>query len=79
MSEKRFTVMKKFDGSYVICDKGKMLVADDVCDLLNELMEKEIIIVLEDDFGRAMTSIKTELSPPQLLEKIMEWFGEKYE
>lgn len=28
--------MKKFDGSYVICDKGKMLVADDCCDLLNE-------------------------------------------
>ena len=36
MSEKRFTVMKKFDGSYVICDNGKMLVADDCCDLLNE-------------------------------------------
>lgn len=36
MNEKRFTVMKKFDGSYVICDKGKMLVADDCCDLLNE-------------------------------------------
>ena len=27
MSKKRFTVMKKFDGSYVICDNGKMLVA----------------------------------------------------
>ena len=40
MSEKRFTVMKKFDGSYVICDKGKMLVADDCCDLLNELHEE---------------------------------------
>ena len=37
MSEKRFTVMKKFDGSYVICDKVEMLVADDCCDLLNEL------------------------------------------
>ena len=36
MGEKRFTVMKKFDGSYVICDNGKMLVADDCCDLLNE-------------------------------------------
>ena len=35
-------------------------------------MENEISIVLEDDFGRAMTSIKTELSPPQLIEKIME-------
>ena len=69
--------MKKFDGSYVICDKGKMLVADDCCDLLNELMEKEMIIVLEDDFGRAMTSIKIELSPPQLLEKIMELFDDE--
>lgn len=29
--------MKKFDGSYVICDKVEMLVADDCCDLLNEL------------------------------------------
>ena len=77
MTEKRFSVMKKFDGSYVICDKGKMLVADDCCDLLNELMEKEMIIVLEDDFGRAMTSIKIELSPPQLLEKIMELFDDE--
>lgn len=36
MKDERFTVMKKFDGSYVICDNGKMLVADDCCDLLNE-------------------------------------------
>ena len=35
-----------------------------------------IVIVLEDDFGRAMTSIETELSPPQLLDKIMELFDE---
>ena len=41
MTEKRFSVMKKFDGSYVICDKGKMLVADDCCDLLNE--QRDII------------------------------------
>ena len=40
MSEERFTVMKKFDGSYVICDKGKMLVADDCCDLLNKIYEE---------------------------------------
>ena len=46
MSERRFTVMKKFDGSYVICDKGKMLVADDCCDLLNE--QQEHITHLED-------------------------------
>lgn len=31
-----------------------------------------IVIVLEDDFGRAMTSIETELSAPQLMDKIME-------
>lgn len=42
MSEERFTVMKKFDGSYVICDKGKMLVADDCCDLLNEQQDRII-------------------------------------
>ena len=40
-------------------------------------MEKEIIIVLEDDFGRAMTSIKTELSPPQLIERIMGLFDDE--
>lgn len=36
MDKKRFTIMKKFDGSYVICNNGKMLVADDCCELLNE-------------------------------------------
>ena len=54
MSEKRFTVMKKFDGSYVICDKGKMLVADDCCDLLNELNKDfkdcEKLLDSKDDF-----------------------------
>ena len=53
MTEKRFTVMKKFDGSYVICDKGKMLVADDCCDLLNtmsdDIEEVEISIKLFED------------------------------
>ena len=54
MSEKRFTVMKKFDGSYVICDNGKMLVADDCCDLLNELNKDfedcEKLLDSKDDF-----------------------------
>ena len=54
MSEKQFTVMKKFDGSYVICDKGKMLVADDCCDLLNELNMEfedcEKLLDSKDDF-----------------------------
>ena len=39
--------------------------------------KKGITIVLEDDFGRAMTSIKTELSPPQLIEKIVELFDDE--
>ena len=54
MSDKRFTVMKKFDGSYVICDNGKMLVADDCCDLLNELNKDfedcEKLLDSKDDF-----------------------------
>lgn len=54
MSEKRFTVMKKFDGSYVICDNGKMLVADDCCDLLNEsnkdFEDCEKLLDSKDDF-----------------------------
>ena len=48
--------MKKFDGSYVICDKGKMLVADDCCDLLNKLAEENeelgiSIKLFEDDIA----------------------------
>lgn len=54
MSDERFTVMKKFDGSYVICEKGKMLVADDCCDLLNELNKEfedcEKLLDSKDDF-----------------------------
>ena len=54
MSEERFTVMKKFDGSYVICEKGEMLVADDCCDLLNELNKDfedcEKLLDSKDDF-----------------------------
>ena len=34
-------------------------------------MEHEITIIIKDDFGRAQTRIKTELSPPQLLDKIL--------
>ena len=63
MSEKRFTVMKKFDGSYVICDKGKMLVADDCCDLLN----------------RQQTSIETMLENMEKLEKENEQLKNKLE
>lgn len=33
---------------------------------------KQVRIILEDDFGRAMTRIKTKLSPPQLMDKILE-------
>lgn len=39
-------------------------------------MEKEVTIIVEDDFGRAMTSIKTELSPPQVMDKIVELFDD---
>ena len=78
MSEKRFFTTLANDEYTLIQEKGDLratyLKYSEVVDLLNELMEKEISIVLEDDFGRAMTSIKTELSPPQLIEKIMELF-----
>ena len=36
------------------------------------MTEKQVIITLEDDFGRVQTSITTKLSPPQLMDKIME-------
>ena len=49
MDEKRFTIMKKFDGSYIICDNGKMLVADDCCDLLNELSDENNILDENED------------------------------
>ena len=32
----------------------------------------EIRITLEDDFGRAMTRVKTKLSPPELMDKILD-------
>lgn len=41
------------------------------------MSEKQVIVILEDDFGRAMTNIKTELSPPQLIKKIMELFADE--
>lgn len=34
--------------------------------------KREININLEDDFGRATTKVTTKLSPPQLMDKIME-------
>ena len=35
-------------------------------------MNKRLInIVLEDDFGRTVTKVKTRLSPPQLMDKIL--------
>ena len=49
MDKKRFTIMKKFDGSYVICDKVEMLVADDCCDLLNELFDENNILNENED------------------------------
>ena len=34
--------------------------------------KRKINIVLEDDFGRVQTIIETELSAPQLMDKILE-------
>lgn len=34
--------------------------------------KRKITIVLEDDFGRATTKVTTKLSPPQLMDKILE-------
>ena len=34
--------------------------------------ERLIKIVLEDDFGRTVTKVKTRLSPPMLMDKILE-------
>ena len=36
------------------------------------MSEKQVIVTLEDGFGRVQTKINTELSAPQLMEKIME-------
>lgn len=38
----------------------------------NELSIRKMTIILEDDFGRTMTTVKTRLSPPILIDKIME-------
>ena len=36
------------------------------------MSEKQVIVTLEDGFGRVQTSIATSLSAPQLMDKIME-------
>ena len=36
------------------------------------MKERQMIVTLEDDFGRVQTSIATSLSAPQLMDKIME-------
>ena len=36
------------------------------------MSEKQVIVILEDGFGRVQTSIATSLSAPQLMDKIME-------
>ena len=36
------------------------------------MSDKQVIVTLEDGFGRVQTSIATSLSAPQLMEKIME-------
>ena len=37
-----------------------------------ELPIRKVTIVLEDDFGRTMTVVKTRLSPPLLMDTILE-------
>lgn len=34
--------------------------------------ERLVTITLEDDFGRTVTAVKTRLSPPMLMDKILE-------
>lgn len=34
--------------------------------------KRKVSIVLEDDFGRVQTAIETELSAPDLMDKILE-------
>ena len=34
--------------------------------------KRKVTIVVEDDFGRVQTAIKTELSAPQIMDKILE-------
>lgn len=44
------------------------------------MSEKQVIVTLEDGFGRVQTSIATSLSAPQLMDKLMEMLGvEVYE
>ena len=44
------------------------------------MSEKQVIVTLEDDFGKVQTSITTILSAPQLMDKLMEMLGvEVYE
>ena len=37
-----------------------------------ELPIRKVTIVLEDDFGRTQTIVKTRFSPPMLMDKILE-------
>ena len=44
------------------------------------MSEKQVIVTLEDGFGNVQTKINTELSAPQLMDKLMEMLGvEVYE
>lgn len=36
------------------------------------MTKKQITIELEDDFGRVHTKVTTKLSPPELMDKILE-------
>ena len=54
------------------CSKGHEVFPTSCNDFEEWVKEYEINIVLTDDFGRVMTRVKTKLSPPELMDKIME-------
>ena len=49
---------------WIMVNRGAIIMCDDKM--------FEIRITLEDDFGRVMTGVKTKLSPPELMDKILE-------
>ena len=67
-----------FTQSHILTDKQANEIAEAINQSLKErrikkMTEKrEITINLEDDFGRATTKITTKLSPPTLMDKILE-------
>ena len=55
-------------------EKHQVMVCFELQKEVNKQMtnQKKINIVLEDDFGRVQTIIKTDLTPSDLMDKILE-------